>query len=179
MTPGPGRRKWFWYLRPGPGGMPLALRLSEGLGIARVAVMCFIPLARVTSKLYYPPLATGLAADCYAKEALSTVLHVDFWHVWVLPGEPSSQAVAVRLERKHLGHRETSAYLSWYEGAEVLSVITPGSCLCRQLERLAIVFASYSLDEPLCSLQLGSVPILHLRPGERSSCGRNESESHE
>jgi hypothetical protein len=33
MTLGPGRREWFWYLRPGPGGMPLALRLSEGLGI--------------------------------------------------------------------------------------------------------------------------------------------------
>jgi hypothetical protein len=32
MTPGLGRRKWFWYLRARPGGMPLALRLSEGLG---------------------------------------------------------------------------------------------------------------------------------------------------
>jgi hypothetical protein len=37
MTPGPGRRKWFWYLRPGPGGMPLALRLSEGLDRTRHA----------------------------------------------------------------------------------------------------------------------------------------------
>jgi hypothetical protein len=38
MAPGLGRRKWFWYLRTGPGGMPLALRLSEGLGIT--AVLC-------------------------------------------------------------------------------------------------------------------------------------------
>ena len=32
MTPGPGRRQCTEYLRPGPGGMPLALPLSEGLG---------------------------------------------------------------------------------------------------------------------------------------------------
>ena len=30
--PGPGWRKWTAYRQPGPGGLPLALRLSEGLG---------------------------------------------------------------------------------------------------------------------------------------------------
>ena len=35
MTPGPGLRKWTEYLSPGPGGMPLALRLSDWLGLAR------------------------------------------------------------------------------------------------------------------------------------------------
>ena len=35
MTPGPGRRQCTAYLRPGPGGMPLALPLSEGLGSTR------------------------------------------------------------------------------------------------------------------------------------------------
>ena len=35
MTPGPGLRKWTEYLSPGPGGMPLALRLSDWLGFAR------------------------------------------------------------------------------------------------------------------------------------------------
>ena len=33
MTPGPGLRKWTEYLSPGPGGMPLALRLSDWLGL--------------------------------------------------------------------------------------------------------------------------------------------------
>ena len=32
MTPGPGLRKCTAYLSPGPGGMPLALRLSDWLG---------------------------------------------------------------------------------------------------------------------------------------------------
>jgi hypothetical protein len=32
MPPAPGLRKCTAYLRPGAGGMPLALRLSEGLG---------------------------------------------------------------------------------------------------------------------------------------------------
>jgi len=32
MPPGPGLRKWTEYLSPGPGGMPLALRLSDWLG---------------------------------------------------------------------------------------------------------------------------------------------------
>ena len=32
MTPGPGWRKCNVYRQTGPGGMPLALRLSEGLG---------------------------------------------------------------------------------------------------------------------------------------------------
>jgi len=36
MTPGPGLRKWAEYLSPGPGGMPLALRLSDWLGLARL-----------------------------------------------------------------------------------------------------------------------------------------------
>jgi len=35
MTPGPGLRKCTEYLSPGPGGMPLALRLSDWLGLAR------------------------------------------------------------------------------------------------------------------------------------------------
>ena len=34
MTPGPGHRKCTPYLWPGPGGMPLGLRLSEVLGSA-------------------------------------------------------------------------------------------------------------------------------------------------
>ena len=33
MTAGPGLRKWTEYLSPGPGGMPLALRLSDWLGL--------------------------------------------------------------------------------------------------------------------------------------------------
>ena len=33
MTPGPGLRKWTEYLSPGPGGMPLVLRLSDWLGL--------------------------------------------------------------------------------------------------------------------------------------------------
>ena len=33
MTPGPGLRKWTEYLSPGPGGVPLALRLSDWLGL--------------------------------------------------------------------------------------------------------------------------------------------------
>jgi len=36
MTPGPGLRKWTGYLSPGPGGMPLALRLSDWLGLTRL-----------------------------------------------------------------------------------------------------------------------------------------------
>jgi len=35
MTTGPGLRKWTEYLSPGPGGMPLALRLSDWLGLTR------------------------------------------------------------------------------------------------------------------------------------------------
>ena len=34
MLPGPGRQKCTPYCRPGPGGTPLALRLTEGLGVA-------------------------------------------------------------------------------------------------------------------------------------------------
>ena len=33
MPPAPGWRKCTAYRRPGAGGMPLALRLSEGLGV--------------------------------------------------------------------------------------------------------------------------------------------------
>ena len=33
-TPGPGWRKCTAYRQTGPGGLPLALRLSEGLGVA-------------------------------------------------------------------------------------------------------------------------------------------------
>ena len=36
MTPGPSCRKCTAYLRLGPGGMPLALRLTEGLGSTRI-----------------------------------------------------------------------------------------------------------------------------------------------
>ena len=36
MTPGPGLRKCTEYLSPGPGGMPLALRLSDWLGLTRL-----------------------------------------------------------------------------------------------------------------------------------------------
>lgn len=38
MTPGPDWRKCTAYHRSGPGGMPLALRLIEGLGAAGTAV---------------------------------------------------------------------------------------------------------------------------------------------
>jgi hypothetical protein len=31
-VPGPGRRQCTAYLRPGPGGLPLALRLNDMLG---------------------------------------------------------------------------------------------------------------------------------------------------
>jgi hypothetical protein len=46
MTPGPGLRKWTEYLSPGPGGMPLALRLSDWLGLtfACTAPHDFAPL---------------------------------------------------------------------------------------------------------------------------------------
>jgi len=33
VTPGPGHRKCTAYLWPGPGGAPLALPLTEGLGL--------------------------------------------------------------------------------------------------------------------------------------------------
>ena len=39
MTPGPGLRKWTEYLSPGPGGMPLALRLSDWLGLTRACTV--------------------------------------------------------------------------------------------------------------------------------------------
>jgi len=51
MTPGPGLRKWTEYLSPDPGGMPLALRLSDWLGLAR---LCTTRLA-VTPLLAPPP----------------------------------------------------------------------------------------------------------------------------
>jgi len=35
VTPGPGHRKCTTYLWPGPGGAPLALPLTERLGLAR------------------------------------------------------------------------------------------------------------------------------------------------
>ena len=35
MTLGPGHRKRTAYLWPGPGGTPLALPLTDGLGLAR------------------------------------------------------------------------------------------------------------------------------------------------
>ena len=37
MTPGPGLRKCTEYLSPGPGGMPLAFRLSDWLGLTASA----------------------------------------------------------------------------------------------------------------------------------------------
>jgi hypothetical protein len=40
MTLGPGYRKCTPYLWPGPSGMPLALRLTEGLGRARRRKRC-------------------------------------------------------------------------------------------------------------------------------------------
>jgi len=33
VTPGPGHRQCTTYLWPGPGGTPLALPLTEGLGV--------------------------------------------------------------------------------------------------------------------------------------------------
>ena len=49
MTPGPHSRKCTSYLLCGPGGMPLALRLSEGLGItlADNGKVLSVPLARL------------------------------------------------------------------------------------------------------------------------------------
>src|SRR5712691_5265719 len=44
-TPGPGWRKCTAYRQTGPGGLPLALRLSEGLG-AGFAATCMRVIAR-------------------------------------------------------------------------------------------------------------------------------------
>ena len=49
MTPGPGLRKCTAYLSLGPGGMPLALRLSDWLGLARACT------ARPVIPLLAPP----------------------------------------------------------------------------------------------------------------------------
>ena len=61
MTPGPGLRKWTEYLSPGPGGMPLALRLSDWLGLAARAppdttLLRFLPTAW-TSRSALPAVA--------------------------------------------------------------------------------------------------------------------------
>ena len=40
MTPGPGWRKCTAYRRPGPGGMPLGLALTEGLDHALPGDLC-------------------------------------------------------------------------------------------------------------------------------------------
>ncbi len=47
MTPGPGHRKCTPYLWPGPGGMPLWLRLSEGLGRRQPRCVQAKPCGRV------------------------------------------------------------------------------------------------------------------------------------
>jgi hypothetical protein len=73
MTPGLGRRKWFWYLRPRPGGMPLALRLSEGLGIAGFSadgLKC-----AVTGVVFYPPVDVPVVAAPIAGSAVASDLH--------------------------------------------------------------------------------------------------------
>ena len=59
MTPGPGRRKWTEYLSLGHGGMPLALRLSDWLGLtasARPDTTFFLFLPR---RLDFPLRAAG------------------------------------------------------------------------------------------------------------------------
>ncbi len=48
-TPGPGYRKCTPYLWPGPGGPPLVLRLSEGLGLSAAGSLSFkvnVPIKR-------------------------------------------------------------------------------------------------------------------------------------
>ena len=45
-TPGSGRRKCTAYHRPRPGGLPLARRLSEGLGGTRGAMTMFLCLTQ-------------------------------------------------------------------------------------------------------------------------------------
>ena len=60
MTRGPGLRKWTEYLSPGPGGMPLALRLSDWLGLtasARPDTTLFLFLPR---RLDFPLRAAGI-----------------------------------------------------------------------------------------------------------------------
>ena len=61
MTPGPGLRKCTEYLSPGLGGMPLALRLSDWLGLAARAppdttLLRFLPAAW-TSRSALPTVA--------------------------------------------------------------------------------------------------------------------------
>ena len=66
MMPGSGCRKCRIGLRPGPGGMPLALRLSEGFGFILVRKMGLSLGVDAFSQAYgnlgMPPLAAAAAA---------------------------------------------------------------------------------------------------------------------
>ena len=58
MPPGPGLRKCTAYRQTGPGGMPLALRLSDWLGLARAyTARPAIPL--LARRLDFPLRAAG------------------------------------------------------------------------------------------------------------------------
>jgi len=58
MTPGPGLRKWTEYLSPGPGGLPLALRLSDWLGLT-ASVRPDTTLFRFSPRRLDSPLRAG------------------------------------------------------------------------------------------------------------------------
>ena len=58
-TPGPGWRKCTAYRQTGPGGLPLALRLSEGLGVSfccNSALLACLGLDRLSKYGIYPSL---------------------------------------------------------------------------------------------------------------------------
>jgi len=58
-TPGPGWRKFTAYRQTGPGGLPLALRLSEGLAsLANIPQVCG---RRAVKNAVNSKLRTGLA----------------------------------------------------------------------------------------------------------------------
>jgi len=59
MTAGPGLRKWTEYLSPGPGGMPLALRLSDWLGLTASARPDTMLFRFLTRRLDFPLGAAG------------------------------------------------------------------------------------------------------------------------
>ena len=77
MTPGPGWRKCTAYRQTGPGGLPLALRLSEGLGITEQAgeieVLCFELVEPFMNVLLYLPGSLVLALPVQPDAALADI----------------------------------------------------------------------------------------------------------
>jgi len=58
-TPGPGWRKCTVYRQTKPGGLPLALRLSEGLGRIRHAATRFVHYEFIRLSAYLCALSRG------------------------------------------------------------------------------------------------------------------------